>query len=341
MKKTALPEKLTEVQIQMISSVTNKWMKGALTAKPYNRSLIEKTVRQFFAPNPIVHYAANPFEAQQIAKGIHENNRAWSDKTFDRLEYKIFNLPALGVCLQKTLWDLTRDAAGIRRLIVRILDSLLSRGIAYSHSMPDHRITHLCAYYEVCLEMGYIKNKDHTFEHYGNLLLNSGVFTTILKGSHVIVSPHPEYIKLDSNGNLHSTNGPALKWNGYSLFFMNGINIPGSYFDLDADNKQDLLILFRERNVEVRKALVNRIGIETLIKGAGARTVHRYYDYELLSIQLPGFRRQLLYLKMANPSVENTWHIEAVPPDMTTCQQALAWRDGDQDGTYIAPEILT
>jgi hypothetical protein len=341
MKRKASQGKLTEVQIQMISSITNKWMKGAMTAKPYNRSLIEKTARQFFTLNPIVHYAANPFEAQQIAKGINENNRAWSDDTFDRLEYKVFNLPAMGVGLQKAIWDLTRRAAGTRKLIIRTLDSVMGRELGYAHSMPNHKAVHLSAYYEVCLEMDYIRNRVHAIEDYGNFILNSGVFTTILKGSHVIVSPHPEYIKLDSNGNLHSVHGPALKWNDYSLYFLNGISIPESYFDLDADNKQDLLLLFSERNAEVRKTLVNRIGIETLMKVAGARTVHRYYDYELLSIHLPGFRRPLLYLKMANPSVENTWHIEAVPPDMTTCQQALAWRDDDQDGNYIIPEILT
>ncbi|MBI4690035.1 MAG: hypothetical protein HY754_07180 [Nitrospirae bacterium] len=40
-------------------------------------------------------------------------------------------------------------------------------------------------------------------------------------------------------------------------------------------------------------------------------------------------------LKMLNPSVK-VWHIEGVPPQIKTCEEALAWRDSEM--RYIIPE---
>ena len=42
---------------------------------------------------------------------------------------------------------------------------------------------------------------------------------------------------------------------------------------------------------------------------------------------------------MLNPSLENTYHFEGVSDDCTTVEQALAWRDSEQE--YIKPIQLT
>ena len=70
----------------------------------------------------------------------------------------------------------------------------------------------------------------------------------------------------------------------------------------------------------------------------GGKLLDRWNEYELLELPIPGMRMQPRYLKMRNPSV-GCWHVEGVPPEITTCRAALAWRDGDTE--YEPPTVLT
>ncbi len=342
MKKTGIKETQAEAQKRIISEVTDKWLTETLAAKPYNKPLIEETMKCFFTPHPIMHYTESPLEAQNIASAIYDCNRVWTDKVLGELENRIYLLPAIQTSQQSYMWDVCRRAGNTKRLLASLIETAYTKEHGhYDPTINDHSTAHWLAYYESCYKMGHIYKKDDRIERYGNYLLNSGVFFTIIKGAHVIVSPLPVFIKVDSNGQLHCPDGPAVAWDGLPFFFLNNINIPESYLDLSSENKQDLVLLLKERNVEVRKEIVNRLGIDALTRGLGAKSIDKYYDYELFSIELPGFRRPLTYLKMSNPSLSNTWHVEAVPPEIKTCQQALAWRDSDKEGIYIVPDILT
>jgi hypothetical protein len=88
-------------------------------------------------------------------------------------------------------------------------------------------------------------------------------------------------------------------------------------------------LAIKEKNVEVRMAIVRKIGIERFINKLGAETIDKWRDYELLDLSkhFRDMRIKPKYLKMKNPST-GTWHVEGVPPGIKTCKEALEWRIG-------------
>jgi hypothetical protein len=99
----------------------------------------------------------------------------------------------------------------------------------------------------------------------------------------------------------------------------------------------DPAIILRERNIEVRKEIVRKIGIERILQKLGGRIVDAWNSYELVSLKMPDMRIEPTYLKMQNPST-GTFHVEGVPPSITTCRGALSWRIG---GLKWNPKQLT
>lgn len=100
-------------------------------------------------------------------------------------------------------------------------------------------------------------------------------------------------------------------------------------------------------NVEVRKALVNRIGLPRVLKELNARVLDTDEEYQLLDLRFQGdpvpdervwgFEPRI-FLKMTNPSTGEI-HVEGVEPRCKTVAEALAWRNGlDQ---FIKPMRLT
>lgn len=136
---------------------------------------------------------------------------------------------------------------------------------------------------------------------------------------------------------LHCENGPAIEFkDGYGLWALNGVTVTKEVVETPAD-KLDPKLILNEKNAEVRREIVRKIGIERIVKELKAKVINRWYDYELLELPIDGMSIKARYLKMINPSI-GTIHIEGVPPDIETCEQALCWRVG---GLKWEPEQLT
>ena len=99
--------------------------------------------------------------------------------------------------------------------------------------------------------------------------------------------------------------------------------------------KIDPIILLKEKNAEVRREIVRKIGIERVVTKLGAEVIDKEYGYELLLLDLQDGRKRE-YLKMKNPSI-GVFHVEGVPPGTKSVQAALAWRNGIE----TPPAILT
>jgi pimeloyl-CoA synthetase len=92
----------------------------------------------------------------------------------------------------------------------------------------------------------------------------------------------------------------------------------------------------KEKNAEIRREIVRKIGIERVLMKLGCEVVDKQGDmYELVMLDI-GDKRKRPFLKMRNPSISVT-HIEGVPPGTNTVKAALAWRNQ----TESSPEVLT
>jgi len=158
-----------------------------------------------------------------------------------------------------------------------------------------------------------------------------------------IVSKKPTSIYRNSRGLLHNENGPALTYsNEIELWFLNGVKMLKEHI-LTPWNKLDCKLVVKESNVEVRRELVRKIGIERIYNELGATVIDKEtitinnidHNYELISLNI-GDNNRRPYLKMTNPSI-GVFNIEGVHPNCTTVRGALEYRNNTKE----LPIILT
>jgi hypothetical protein len=149
------------------------------------------------------------------------------------------------------------------------------------------------------------------------------------------ISQNSSIIRKNLKGQLHADENPALKYKGLKLWRLNGIKVP-KYIVMTPYYKLSAKKVLQEKNVEVRREGIRKIGIHRCINELKPIIIDTWDEYELLSINFTNNNR--IYLKMKNPSI-NTWHIEAVHPSCDTVKKALAWRDGEE--RYKVPNVLT
>jgi len=148
---------------------------------------------------------------------------------------------------------------------------------------------------------------------------------------------------------LHRDGGPAISYNdGFVAYALNGVRVPKKIAVTPA-NKLNPKLFMDEKNVEIRREIVRKIGMSVIIDKMGAKSIDKQENngllsilgkdssevvYELLSFPVDGVDRK--YLKMMNPSI-GIWHVEGVPPSCNTVDDALNFRNG----TTQRPEVLT
>lgn len=158
----------------------------------------------------------------------------------------------------------------------------------------------------------------------------------------VLVCERPEVIRVVRRGRdgmgravLHSEDGPALCYpDQWRVWVLNGVVVPQEVVETPAD-RLDPRILLHQRNAEVRREIIRKIGIVRVMEKLGAEVLDRSGDYELVNIPL-GDGRIRPYLKMVNPST-GTVHLEGVGPHVRSVEEALQWRNQVPG----RPEVLT
>ena len=154
----------------------------------------------------------------------------------------------------------------------------------------------------------------------------------------VIASEKPSFLKQASvNGNprLHCDGGPAIAYpDGYAMWFLNGVPVSREIAETPAD-KLDSKLVLSEKNAEVRREIVRKIGVDRVLTTLGGKELETWGNYSLISMDL-GDGRHRPYLKMLNPSV-GTWHVEGVHPECRTIEEALNWRNKTKE----TPTVLT
>ena len=165
----------------------------------------------------------------------------------------------------------------------------------------------------------------------------SGIWTTLLFENRAFVCQRPSKVLTNPDGNLHCTTGKAIEWiDGTGYYYLNGIGMKEKHILTPAE-KLDVKEIINEKNVDVRRELIRKIGIERFVQNSEAKILDKQGEYELLSIQLSEDVMDARYLKMKNPSI-GIYHIEGV--EGNTVQEALNWRAGNKDEFWL-PVILT
>ena len=154
-----------------------------------------------------------------------------------------------------------------------------------------------------------------------------------------VITNNPEWIHLNNQGKLHSEKIAAIRYrDGFEIYALNGVRVPKEIVLTSAD-ELDCNLILKEKNVEVRREIIRKVGIDRIIKDLKCNELDKSIDgiYQLYEIPI-GENRTGNYLKMLNPSI-GTWHFEGVPLECDSVLKALAWRDGEIE--YVKPVVLT
>jgi hypothetical protein len=156
-----------------------------------------------------------------------------------------------------------------------------------------------------------------------------------LRGA-VVLTDRPTILARDEYGRLHAEHGPALAWaDGYGLHALRGVRVPAHV--IEAPETITVDHIRGERNVEVRRVLLERYGHQRYLRDAGAEHVHTDDTGTLWRCRLRG-DEPLMMVEVVNATPEpdgsaRTYWLR-VPPAMRTARQAVAWTFNLDEGDY-------
>jgi len=153
-----------------------------------------------------------------------------------------------------------------------------------------------------------------------------------------ILQDRPKHIRFDADGRLHCDGGAAIAYrDGFSVWALSGTRVPQWLAETPA-GRIDPQRIKEIDNAQVRAEFVRKVGLERLYHGLGGRVIDQKRvvlrtphnanwecPYELVELSYgEGIKRRAL--KMPNPSMPELWHIEYVPGDVETVEQAMNFR---------------
>ena len=146
---------------------------------------------------------------------------------------------------------------------------------------------------------------------------------------HLQVKPHDT---IPNFRVLHNYNDYALKYaDGTGVYAFQGITIPEnlSWVVTTPEDELDVRKVMEITNTEVRTEVLKKIGVERAFEHVDSETIDSMKcplnnEYTLLKINFDENDR--IYLRGVCPSSGSPF-FEAVPPKITSCEEALHWRE--------------
>jgi hypothetical protein len=149
-------------------------------------------------------------------------------------------------------------------------------------------------------------------------------------------------VLLDENQRLHSDTDPALEFaDGLKIFALHGVPVPADI--VNEPHKLTAKRIESERNMEVRRVLIDVYGLANYIRETEAGIVERTEKGVLYLKQQPGDEPiAIVQVKNSTPEPDGSYkeYFLRVPPSMRTVQEAIAWTFFMTAGEYT-PAIET
>lgn len=162
-------------------------------------------------------------------------------------------------------------------------------------------------------------------------VLDIGLFGSILFDDTAIAIIRPKEVHTRGDGSLHNEKGPAVLWSdGTCAYFLNGVSVPRWLVDTDS-GRIDPKLALTEKNVDVQREIIRKVGAERMLKAADAKTLDVFVDshtgcgneYKLMEMVVGSIRRKYLFFEHA--SIPNTHFAQPVHPSLKSALRARAW----------------
>jgi hypothetical protein len=151
-----------------------------------------------------------------------------------------------------------------------------------------------------------------------------------------ILSERPTAINRDNRGRLHAEDSAAIRYpDGWGLYAWHGILVPQDIIMLEEPISFEMIE--SERNVEIRRVLIERFGLDNYLKAGKCIKLHQDNCGTLYRMNLPS-DEPILVVQVVNSTPEpdgsfNEYFLR-VPPTMVRARQAIAWTFGLSEEEY-------
>jgi internalin A len=143
------------------------------------------------------------------------------------------------------------------------------------------------------------------------------------------VCDRPRHLRFDSQNRLHAEGEPAIEFaDGWNFYYYHGVRLPEKYGKFHP-NKWQSQWLLAEKNVEIRRVLIQGIGYDRICQELSAKQIDSWQEYALLQIYKVDVE-PICLLKMTCPST-GFIHALRVPPNLRSARKAIRWVNWDID----------
>ena len=316
-------DRLTDEQYQQMIAFREEWRKIGLATGKANLEAMRPAINNFYASidkkPPILWRCRSPLEAQLIINilKIPQNQNLYA------------NLYAnLGANLRANLG--ANLGANLRaNLRANLYENLGDMKLEYIYtSMWGSLDSHWIAYYlfpHLFLREMHTKEQMKLLEGWMNLAKNA--FWIYPYEGMCFICDRPEEYNFDEQWRLHNPNNMAVRFSdGYGLYAIHGVMLPTWIFE--HPDKLTIEAIGAEKNVEIRRVMIERYGQAKYLLDQGAKLIHSDGYGDLYSINLLE-DESLVMVKVINSTPESDGsykdYFVRVPPDMMTAEQAVAW----------------
>jgi hypothetical protein len=152
----------------------------------------------------------------------------------------------------------------------------------------------------------------------------------------------PLEASFDDGWRLHHAEKPALEFSdGMKFYFWHGVELDEKIFT--RPEKLKIRMIDNERNIEVRRAMIEKYGIENFIRYSGARKIQEDAFGILYSRDVPG-DEPVVVVRVTNATPEPDGSFKEyflrVPPETRSARQGVAWTFRMRENVY-KPHIET
>ena len=142
-----------------------------------------------------------------------------------------------------------------------------------------------------------------------------------------LISERNTVCKVDETGRLHHAAGPAIGYSdGWGIWAWHGVRVEQRI--IEQPESLTAKEVLAEENAEVKRVMVERMGMEKFLTQSGAKQIHSHERGDLFSIDLPNDPEGVLRaVRVTDPSTGRVYFLR-VPPAINRADDAVAWTFG-------------
>ena len=312
-------EKLTPEQVALIPVMRERWITRALGGdNSFDKDRIHKGIDFVYALSGLKEpqfkiIVQSPWAIQYAANILPIIFKAFGEKSGDQV----------GAQVRAQVWAQVGAQVGDQKL----------KWFNYDYNGYGADAGWI-SFYEFFKQIRILKNEK--FDKYVDFV-SAGAWDCVSFQDVAIVCTRPTKVIRDARGFLHNTKGAAVEWgDGYKNYFCHGARLEA--WMIEAPEKITAELALKEANSEVRRAIIEIMGLDKFLHQANPKILDKDKDAvgmprQLMQIDLKE-DEPLVAVEVNCPSTNHKYFLR-VPPKIKTCSEAVAWTFGYEAKDYL------